>query len=80
MRLLDALHAKAAGRPLALCDANDVDGIASAALFLRRHPDGIVVLAYPTDVQRGRWVRWLPWSFVADLPCPGKADLRRTTT
>jgi Exopolyphosphatase-related proteins len=76
VRLLDALYAKAAGRPLALCDANDVDGIASAALFLRRHPDGIVVLAYPTDVQRGRWVRWLRWSFVADLPCPGKADLR----
>ncbi|AEA11654.1 transcriptional regulator, Fis family [Thermoproteus uzoniensis 768-20] len=76
MRLLDALYAKIAGRPLALCDANDVDGIASAALFLRRHPDGVVVLAYPTDVQKGRWIKWLRWNFVADLPCPGKADLR----
>ncbi|MEL9991429.1 MAG: Fis family transcriptional regulator [Thermoproteus sp.] len=76
MRLLDALYAKIAGRPLALTDANDVDGIASAALFLRRHPDGVVVLAYPTDVQRGRWVKWLRWDFVADLPCPGKAELR----
>lgn len=76
MRFLDALYAKLAGRPLALCDANDVDGIASAALFLRRHPNGVVVLAYPTDVQRGRWIKWFRWDFVADLPCPGKAELR----
>ena len=76
MRFLDALYAKLAGRPLALCDANDVDGIASAALFLRKYPNGVVVLAYPTDVQKGRWIRWLRWNFVADLPCPGKADLR----
>lgn len=73
---MDALYAKLAGRPLALCDANDVDGIASAALFLRRYPKGVVVLAYPTDVQRRRWIRWLRWDFVADLPCPGKAELR----
>ncbi|CCC81181.1 hypothetical protein [Thermoproteus tenax] len=76
MRFLDALKAKAMGSPLALCDANDVDGIGSAALFLRRFPNGVVVLAYPTDVQRGRWLKWFKWDFVADLPCPGKAKLR----
>ncbi|MBP1448720.1 MAG: Fis family transcriptional regulator [Thermoproteus sp.] len=76
MRLLNALAAKALGRPLALCDANDVDGIASAALFLRRHPNGVVVLAYPAEIQRGGWLRWLKWDFVADLPCPGRAEVR----
>lgn len=73
--MLTALKAKLARRPLALCDAGDVDGVASAALFKRAYPRGVVVLAGPTDVRRW-WVKALRWDFVADLPCPGKARVR----
>lgn len=76
MGFLDAVMAKILRRPLALCDANDVDGIASAALFLRRYPRGVVVLSYPSQVQRKRWYKLFKWDFVADLPCPGKAVVR----
>ncbi len=73
--LFRVLAAKAAGRPVALCDANDVDGIASAALFKRRYRNGVVVLAGPTDVKK-LWVKLIRWDFVADLPCPGRARVR----
>jgi len=75
MPLLGVLAARLAGGPLALCDASDVDGIASAALFKRRHPNGYVELMGPTDVKRW-WVKLVRWDFVADLPCPGKAKIR----
>ncbi|MEM1597490.1 MAG: Fis family transcriptional regulator [Pyrobaculum sp.] len=75
MKLLTALAAKLRGAPLAMCDSNDVDGIASAALFLRRYPNGVVVLMGPSDVRRW-WVKTITWDFVADLPCPGKARVR----
>ncbi len=75
-RLLSALWAKLTNRPLALCDSGDVDGIASAALFLRKYPNGVVVLASPSEVSRSWWIRRLFWTFVADLPCPGKALIR----
>ncbi|MFN3804604.1 MAG: Fis family transcriptional regulator [Pyrobaculum sp.] len=72
---LRALAARIRHKPLALCDGGDVDGIASAALFKRRYPEGVVVLAGPTDVKK-LWVKLLTWDFVADLPCPGKARVR----
>lgn len=75
MKFVSALAAKLRGRPLALCDVNDVDGIASAALFKRKYPHGVVILAGPSDVKRW-WVKLLTWDFVADLPCPGKARVR----
>ncbi|MEM0023304.1 MAG: DHHA1 domain-containing protein [Thermofilaceae archaeon] len=76
LRLITILHAKLLGRPLALCDISDLDGIACAALFKMRYPEGLVVLASPSDVQRGRLLRLVDWTFVADLPCPGKALIR----
>ncbi|MFB6470795.1 MAG: Fis family transcriptional regulator [Vulcanisaeta sp. AZ3] len=75
-RFLMALWAKLVNRPLALCDSGDVDGITSAAIFLRRYPNGIVVLMPPSEVNKSRWVRWFYWTFVADLPCPGKVLVR----
>ncbi len=67
--------AKVSGRPLALCDVGDFDGVGSAAVFLRARPSGVVVLAAPNEVKK-RWVRLVTWDFVADLPCPGKAKVR----
>jgi phosphoesterase RecJ-like protein len=75
MPLFGVIAAKLAKRPVALCDAGDVDGIASAALFKRRYPNGYVELMGPTDVRRW-WVKLVKWDFVADLPCPGKARIR----
>ncbi|MCG2863390.1 MAG: Fis family transcriptional regulator [Vulcanisaeta sp.] len=75
-RFLAALWAKLANKPLALCDSGDVDGIVSAALFLRKYPNGVVVLAAPSEVGRSWWIRNVHWTFVADLPCPGKALIR----
>ncbi|MCU7787364.1 Fis family transcriptional regulator [Pyrobaculum sp. 3827-6] len=75
MKVLRALLAKAARRPLALCDVGDVDGLASAALFKRRYPEGVVVLMAPSEVKKW-WVKALTWDFVADLPCPGRAKVR----
>ncbi|MFN7105653.1 MAG: Fis family transcriptional regulator, partial [Pyrobaculum sp.] len=72
---LRALAAKIRRKPLALCDGGDVDGIASAALFKRTHPEGVVVLAAPTDIKKP-WVKLLTWDFVADLPCPNRAKVR----
>ncbi|ADN50140.1 hypothetical protein [Vulcanisaeta distributa] len=75
-RFLSALWAKLSNRPLALCDSGDVDGITSAALFLRKYPNGVVVLAAPSEVNRSWWIKRLSWTFVADLPCPGKVLIR----
>lgn len=75
MKLIRALSAKLRGRPLAMCDIGDVDGIASAALFKRKYPHGVVVLMGPGDVKKW-WVKLIKWDFVADLPCPGKARVR----
>ncbi len=75
-RFLSALWARLINRPLALCDSGDVDGITSAAIFLRKYPKGHVVLAAPSEVTRSRWIRSFFWTFVADLPCPGKALIR----
>jgi len=60
---------------LGLCDVGDVDGIVSAALFLRRYPRGVVVLAAPRDINKW-WIRRIRWTFVADLPCPGRVFIR----
>ncbi len=75
-RFLSALWAKLSNRPLALCDSGDVDGIASAALFLRKYSNGAIVLAAPSEVNRSWWIKHVFWTFVADLPCPGKALIR----
>jgi len=72
---LRVLAAKLQKRPVALCDSNDVDGIASAALFKRKYPEGVVVLAGPSEVKKW-WIKAFTWDFVADLPCPGKAKVR----
>ncbi|MGC8596670.1 MAG: Fis family transcriptional regulator [Thermocladium sp.] len=63
-------------RPLALCDIGDADGLTSAAIFLRKRPDGVVIFAAPRDVQSSKLLRSINWYFVADLPCPGKAFIR----
>ncbi len=75
-RVFAILYARLFGRPLALCDIGDVDGIVSAALFLRRYPNGVVVFAAPNEVLRSWLIRSTRWTFVADLPCPGRAYVR----
>ncbi len=75
-RTLQIVYGAAAGRPLALSDMNDVDGIASAALYKRKEPRAVVVLAYPPEVKKSPVIRAVYWDFVADLPCPGRARFR----
>ena len=76
LRAYSVIKAKLLNRPLALCDISDVDGIVCAALFRMRYPRGEVVLAAPSDVRGGRLLRSVEWTFVADLPCPGRALIR----
>ena len=63
-------------RPLGLCDANDLDGIVCAALFKMKYPRGVVVLASPAEVSKSLLIRRVAWTYVADLPCPGRAYIR----
>ncbi|MCC6039328.1 MAG: DHHA1 domain-containing protein [Thermofilum sp.] len=72
LRVLYVVAAKLLRRKLGLADAGDPDGVVSAALFKRRYPSGLVVLAYPSSVQRNPLYRLVKWDFVADLPCPGR--------
>ncbi|ABW02419.1 Fis family transcriptional regulator [Caldivirga maquilingensis] len=74
--LMSMIKAKLMNRPIALCDIGDADGLTSAALFLMKYPNGLVVFAPPSKVQRGWLYRLIEWDFVADLPCPGKAVIR----
>ncbi len=76
LRLTSILYAKILGRPIALCDMSDVDGITSASLFKIRYPRGIVILALPPEVRRSLVIKSTFWTFVADLPCPGKVYIR----
>ena len=75
-RSAQILYGVASHRPMALSDMNDVDGIASAALYKRKVPEAVVVLAYPPEVRGSPLIRAVRWDFVADLPCPGKARMR----
>jgi hypothetical protein len=75
-RAYQIVRALLRGRPLALSDAGDVDGIVSAVLFKMVEPSAEIVLAHPQDVLRSLVLRSVYWDFVADLPCPGKARLR----
>jgi len=63
-------------KPLALCDAGDLDGVGSAALFKIRYPSGKIILAYPSEVKNNFIFKKVKWEFVADLPCPGKVKIR----
>ncbi|MCX8205472.1 MAG: DHHA1 domain-containing protein [Candidatus Nezhaarchaeota archaeon] len=76
-RLLQAIEARISGAKLGLSHGNDADGIVCAALFLRRHPGGRIVLADPWEIKPTWkcWFNWLAWDFVADLPCPFRARL-----
>lgn len=84
LNLLVVLKARLQRRRLGLADAGDPDGVVSAALFRRRYPGAVVVLAHPSSVQRSWLYRAVRWDFVADLPCPGKvriyADHHETNT
>ena len=77
-RLLQALKAKILGKKLALSHEEDADGIVSAALFLRKYPEAILVLGRPQEIRRDKlnWINLFTWDFVADLPCPKKAKIR----
>jgi len=75
-RLADIIKALLLRRPLALCDIGDLDGIVSASLFKMAFPRGVVVLASPPDVTGSILIRAVRWTFVADLPCPGRAVIR----
>jgi len=77
-RLLQALKAKILGKKLALSHEEDADGIVSAALFLRKYPEAILVLGRPQEIKRDKlnWINLFTWDFVADLPCPKKAKIR----
>ena len=76
-RLLEVVKARAMLRRVGLSHGNDADGIVCAALFLRRHPKGRVVLAEPWEIKPTWtcWFNWVAWDYVADLPCPFRARL-----
>lgn len=78
-RFIRALIAKITRRPLALSHEEDADGIIAAALYVRRYPNAVVILARPQEIRRDNklnWFNWFTWDYVADLPCPLKALLR----
>ncbi|MEM4700132.1 MAG: DHHA1 domain-containing protein [Candidatus Nezhaarchaeales archaeon] len=76
-RLAEAIEARLSGARLGLSHGSDADGVVCAALFLRRHPGGKVVLAEPWELRPTWrcWFNWVAWDFVADLPCPFRARL-----
>ncbi len=74
--LVRLAYAKIFRRPVALCDVGDVDGLVSAAIFLRARHRGVVIFGAPSDVARSRIFRMVRWDFVADLPCPGRVRVR----
>ncbi len=76
IRLYHILSGVILQKPLALCDAGDLDGIGSAALFKMKYPNGKIILAYPNEVKSSFLFKLIKWEFVADLPCPGKAKIR----
>lgn len=75
-RFSTILTAHVARRPLALCDISDLDGVVCAALFKMKHPEGAIVFAAPSDVRKSRLIRRVHWTYVADLPCPGRTLVR----
>ncbi|MEM1509436.1 MAG: DHHA1 domain-containing protein [Thermofilaceae archaeon] len=75
-RALSICKALVTRKPLALCDIGDLDGLTCAVLFKMKYREGVLVLASPSDVKNSRILRAVEWTFVADLPCPGKAVLR----
>ncbi|MCS7104706.1 MAG: DHHA1 domain-containing protein [Thermofilaceae archaeon] len=75
-RFFSIVYALITKRPLALCDIGDLDGITCAALFKTKFPKGVVVLAAPSDIKNSRLIRHTTWTFVGDLPCPGKVLIR----
>ncbi|OYT31318.1 MAG: Fis family transcriptional regulator [Thermofilum sp. ex4484_79] len=75
-RAIHILYGLLSKKPLALCDAGDLDGIGSATLFKIKYPNGIIILAYPNEIKKNFLLRKIYWDFVADLPCPGKAKIR----
>ncbi|RLF16511.1 MAG: Fis family transcriptional regulator [Thermoprotei archaeon] len=76
-RFWEAVKAKVLFRKVGLSHGNDADGIACAALFLRRYPKGKVLLAEPWEIKPtwSCWFNWIAWDFVADLPCPFRVKL-----
>lgn len=77
MKIGSAIYAKLKGVKLGLSHEDDVDGIVSASLFLRRFPNSVLVLAQPTEIRNSVlcWYNWFTWDFVADLPCPMKVKV-----
>lgn len=76
-RLAEVAWARLSGAKLGLVHGSDADGVVCAALFLRRYPEGKVVLAEPWELRPAWrcWFNWVAWDFVADLPCPFRAKL-----
>ncbi|NPA24068.1 MAG: Fis family transcriptional regulator [Crenarchaeota archaeon] len=70
MDMMRVTVARALGRPVALCDVGDPDGVISCAIFVRKYRNATVVLRAPAQVVRSRWLKLVRWDFVADLPCP----------
>ncbi|RLE79055.1 MAG: Fis family transcriptional regulator [Thermoprotei archaeon] len=74
MRLPSALYAKISRKLLVLSHEEDVDGIVSAAIALKKNPSAVLVLAKPREIEHptfsSKWISWVTWDIVADLPCP----------
>ncbi|RLG53273.1 MAG: Fis family transcriptional regulator [Thermoproteota archaeon] len=76
--VLKLLFAPVLRKPRILSHGEDGDGIASAAIALRRYPNAVLALATPHEVQRaGRLslINMVKWDVVLDLPCPRRAAL-----
>ncbi len=76
--LFKLLFAPALRRPRILSHGEDGDGIASAAIALRKYPNAVIALATPHEVQKaGRFglINAIKWDVVLDLPCPKRTVL-----
>lgn len=76
MKILYAIFGKLFNRKIGVSHEDDVDGIVSATLFLRRFKKSIIVLAQPSEIEKKpSWYDLITWDYVADLPCPRRVIL-----
>mgnify|MGYP000014572279 CR=1 FL=1 len=77
MKVYWAIYAKLKNLKLGLSHEDDVDGIVSASLFLRKFPNSVLILGQPSEIKDSIfcWYNWITWDFVADLPCPARVKV-----
>jgi len=69
---------KLIGRKLVMSHVEDADGIASAAIALRKYRNALLYLTTPAHLNKAgkySWINLIGWDIVCDLPCPARTFL-----